>query len=173
MYLRITPSLVIQITRSGFFAAKEILPPALEIFLGVLSTVKDELLETKSKSESLRFETPNILGEASLPRVASITAGQILLQGRPLSADVVREFVSNAEDFSFTDYHMIEGSMAFSSTVVDEVKGSVFDISMTEREITMIPKYNTTFESFIGFLNAVREQLDEQATLSIWGLREG
>ena len=173
MYLRINPELTIQVTTSGYFAAREITPEALTIILESVEMVKDELLETKETSESLRFEVASMLDEETSPRVAAVTAGRIGLRGRPLSAGTVEEFMRNAEDFSFIDFHLKEGSLGFSAAVVDEVKGSVFDVSMTEKEITMIPKYNTTFESFIDFLRTVREQLDEQATLKVWDLPEG
>jgi len=171
--MRISPSLTIQMTNSGFFAAREITPEALTILLECIEMIEEELLATKETSESLRFDVMNILGRDALPRIASVTAGRIELKGRPLSAVTLREFMENTEGFSFLDVHLREGSLGFSAAVVDEIKGSVFDVSMSEADITMIPKYNTTFESFIGFLRTVREQLDEQATLKVWGLPEG
>lgn len=173
MYLRISPDLVVQLTNLGLFSAREISPLALEIFFGILTMTMDELISTKTTSERLSFDVANMLGEASLPLVASIVAGKIALGTKPLTADLVDDFVSNAEDFSFLDTRVKEGSLGYSATVVDEVKGSVFDVSVTESEISLIPKYNWTFESFIGFLKAVREQLDERATLSLWGGPEG
>jgi len=175
MYIRVDPALIVQITNSCFFSAREISHTAIQILFHVLDVVSDELLLTKKTSERLGFEIEiaNMLGNTTLPRVASLTAGQISLSGRPLTASVVEEFVTNAEDFSFLDQYTKEGSLAFSATVVDESKGSVFDVSMSETEITMIPKFNTTFESFITFLKTVRDQLDERASLRVWGLVDG
>ena len=173
MYLRIDPSLIVQITNACFFSAREISQVAIQVLFNMLEIVADELLLTKTTSESLRYEIGNMLGEPALPRVASVTAGQIALRGGPLNASMVQEFINNAEDFSFLDQYTKEGSLAFSATVIDEAKGSVFDVSMSENDITMVPKFNTTFESFITFLKAVRDQLDERASLRVWGLTEG
>lgn len=167
MYLMIRPDLQVQITNRGFFSAKAASPMGLDILLQFLDLTTGELLESRRETARIRFDVLNAHGDSSLPHVASITAGRITLHGSLLTADLVREFFAKSEEFSFLDTYLEEGSLGASATVVDEIKGSVFDISMTEKEVTLVPKYNTTFESFFLFFRSVAEQLDEGATLHV------
>jgi hypothetical protein len=57
----------------------------------------------------------------------------------------------------------------FSATVVDNQTGCVFGISATENTITIIPRYNSTFESYLGFLREVCRLIDEDAELTLAG----
>lgn len=173
MYLRINPTLILQVTNAGFFAAREITPLVFRILQTILDTTTEELLRTKEVSEGMKFEVESMLGQPDLPLVASITTGRIDLNSKPLSSPAIREFMENAEGFSFIDAYLREGSLGFSAIVVDEAKDTVFDVSISDGMVTMVPKHNTTFESFLSFYRAVTEHLAENATLSIGGAREG
>lgn len=168
IYVQVHPELKIQVKNSGFFSAQEISSRAIEIFFEMLDEVQAELLRNKETTEQLEYRVHGLSSRAGSPQVASVTAGQIELQGNPLTAGVVQDFVKTMDDFSFLDRNLVEGSLGFSATVVDELKGSVFNVSMSEDEIDLIPKYETTFESFLSFYRGVTEQLDDQASLRVW-----
>jgi len=59
---------------------------------------------------------------------------------------------------------MVEGSLRFDATVVDETKKSIFEISATKDRMIVSPRYETQFDSFLRFLETVVENFDPNAT---------
>ncbi len=169
LYVQVRPDLKIQLKSQGFFSAQEITHEAFSILFEILEQVQEELLQTKQISQRLKYEVRPVLGRTDGPQVASVTAGQIRLYGEDLTPEAVEGFISDMAGFSFLDRSLVEGSLGFSATVVDELKGSVFNVSMSEDEILLIPKHETTFESFLSFYRGVAEQLDDRASLRVWG----
>lgn len=169
LYVQVRPDLKIQLKSQGFFSAQEITSEAFDILFGILEQVQEELLQTKEISQRLKYEVRPVLGRTDGPRVASVIAGQIQLYGDELTPAAVEGFISDMAGFSFLDKSLVEGSLGFSATVVDELKGSVFNVSMSEDEIYLIPKHETTFESFLSFYRGVAEQLNDRASLRVWG----
>jgi hypothetical protein len=72
-----------------------------------------------------------------------------------------------SDEFSFVDKTILEGSLSFSGTVIDEYKGTIFGLSGGENEILLIPKHHTTFESFVRFYRMIVEKIDDEAELSL------
>ena len=73
-----------------------------------------------------------------------------------------------ASKFAFIDVFVMQGSLDFSATVIDKQKGSIFDISVDESNILLIPKHETTYESFLNFYRAVVETFDRKATFQVY-----
>lgn len=171
IYFRVSDDLIVQLTDSGLFSAKAISPLALEIFDSFLNTVKDEILRPKITSEQLHFSIGTIQGHSGQSiRAASVQTGMIYLKARPLDGYLVEKMALELSEkgFSVFDLHIKQGSLGFVGTVVDRRKDSVFDISGSEDTILLLPKYRTTFESFLDFYNHVSEVIDTRATFSIY-----
>lgn len=66
--------------------------------------------------------------------------------------------------FTIYNYVMMSGSLRFDATVADEAKKCIFDISGNERRVLISPRYETTFDSFLRFLEIVIENFDPRAT---------
>ena len=162
LYLQVTHDLKIHITNDGLFSAQEPSETALNLFFQQLDRVKDEVIDMVSTSKAMKFE---IIGD-SLTKNASIVAGIITLK-RELDAGIADGFRKDMQDFSFIDVHLETGSLSMTATVVDDLKGSIFNISATESQILLVPKFRPTFESFLNFYRSVVETFDENARLSL------
>lgn len=66
-------------------------------------------------------------------------------------------------DFALYNYVLMSGSVILDSTVADELKKSVFTISMNSNRMVISPRYDTTFDSFLRFLQIITENFDPQA----------
>lgn len=62
--------------------------------------------------------------------------------------------------------YLEEGSLNLSAIVIDEVRNAVFDVSGTERSLAIVPKSDTSFDSFIRFYRYVTETLDSKASFA-------
>ncbi len=170
--IQASDELKVQITNEGLFAAQHPTRTAIEILRFFVESVKDRVLALKATSESLRFGVQTVY-DGGGPRVATVDAGEILLEGRSLDQVLVDSMLENFEGFSFLDTHTEQGSLSFVATVVDRQKGTVFEVSASEDGIRMIPKYNASFESFLSFYRAVVEWIDDKATMRVFGQYAG
>jgi hypothetical protein len=66
--------------------------------------------------------------------------------------------------FTLYNYIMVKGSLRFDSTVVDEQKKSIFEISATKDRMLISPRHETSFDSFLRFLETIVENFDPNAT---------
>lgn len=172
--LRITigDQLKLQVTHEGLFAAQYPSAVSLEILRFFVRSVKDRVLEEKNTSEMLNFSLETIHSHGG-PRVATVDAGEIVLESRTLDRVLAETMVSNFENYSFLDASLHEGSFGLTATVLDLQKGSVFDISGSDDAIQLIPKYGSSFESFLGFYRSVVEWIDDKASLRLVGESKG
>ncbi|MCZ7357354.1 MAG: hypothetical protein O8C66_09910 [Candidatus Methanoperedens sp.] len=163
IYIQVNENLKLHLTNEGLFSAQEPSSPALSLFFNYLDEIKDPILKMRNISKSLNFNIAS--GESNL-KSASVDVGVIKLHKREIDAYTVESLAKELKDFSFIDKNIEIGSLSFTSTVIDEIKGSVFDISASESEILIVPKYRMTFESLLGFYRGIAESIDEQAELS-------
>ena len=164
IYMMVDPSLKLHIQNDGFYAAQVPSPKAVALFLGHLNAVLDEILETSDTSKSLEFEIVDTFSDL---KTASITAGRIHLRDTEIDEGAIESMIHSMTDFSFIDTDISVGSLGMTSTVIDEKKESVFDISATERDIFIVPKFRFTFESFYTFYRGVVETIDEHAEFAV------
>ncbi|MGA2785111.1 MAG: hypothetical protein ABSF09_10485 [Candidatus Bathyarchaeia archaeon] len=172
-----------KITDDGLFVLRTINPRTLQIMLDVVNIILGKQLhfEKVTKGVSANVELVQI-GEKEF-RIPEIVAAKIVLKTQALNAVLVERIFGEREDiveddvlpaqrpwsdeFSFVDKTILEGSLSFSGTVIDEYKGTIFGLSGGENEILLIPKHHTTFESFVRFYRMIVEKIDDEAELSL------
>jgi len=164
VYIQVNETLKVHLTNEGLFSAQEPSSIALALFFKYLNEIKDPILKMRRVSKSLKFDIAS--GESNI-KSASVDVGVIKLLTREIDADTAEKLTKELKDYSFIDKNVESGSLSFTATVIDENKGSVFDISASESKIFIVPKYRWTFESLLGFYRRITESIDEQAELSI------
>lgn len=160
VYMVLNDGLKIHLTNEGLFSAQEASPEALRLFNRYLSVVKEPSLKLRETSTAIKFE---IEKKGTKERTFILEPAVINFRSREATVEIVESMSQEMPDFSFLDMHTETGSLSFTATVVDDLKGSVFDISMSENRIVVVPKFKTTFESFIRFYRRIVEQVDGQA----------
>jgi hypothetical protein len=163
IYLQANENLKMHITNDGLFSAQDASTEALNYFFKYLDLMKEEILTLRRITKSLRYNV--IPGRENL-QFASIDAGEISLNNE-INADQIGSLINEMNNFSFLDKSIQVGSLNFTSTVVDDLKGCVFDVCASERKISIVPKYRVTFESFIDFYRGIVESIDENAKLTL------
>ncbi len=165
VYVKVSENIKVHLTNEGLFSAQEASSTALSLFFDYLNKIKDPILKMSQVSMSLKFD---IVSDRANLKLASVEAGVIKLRDREINSYLTEKLTEELKDnFSFIDKHTENGSLSFTATVIDEIKGSVFDISACESEILLVPKYRVTFESLLGFYRGIAESIDERAELSI------
>ena len=163
--IRASENLKLKITNDGLYSAQEASSEALELFYKHFEPNKKPILSMSNISKSFKF---NVVEETQTKlKVPSISAGIIELKGVEIDEETIKELTKRLENFSFLDTHTEIGSLSFTSTVIDELKGSVFDISASGTQILIVPKARATFESFIEFYKSVVEEIDHTAELAV------
>ncbi len=160
----LTPTVDLKIYEDGRFILRNINPETFDELRHIVSRIREDMLELRSTATGLHFDISDLDTELGTVKMPNIQAGRVNLESVDLTGLVAAEFVKNAKEFSFLDLSIEEGSLSFSATVVDEVKRTVFDLSGTRNSLALIPKYQTTFESFLRFYRYVTESLDSKAT---------
>jgi hypothetical protein len=173
----------VKITNDGLLVLRTINPRTLQVLLDVVDIMlgAQRTLQKVTQNVSAKMETIRI-GDKDF-KVPEIVAARIHLRSQNLNAVLVEQLFGqreqpfedetitpqtpSASEFSFIDTTVLEGSLQFSGTVVDEFKGTVFGLSGGESEILLIPKHYTTFESFVRFYRMIVEDVDKEAELSI------
>lgn len=163
IYMEIDANLKIHITNDGLYSAQEISANAMNLFFKYLDEITDSILEMRNVSKSMKFE---VISEFDI-RTVSIESGIIELKNCIVDPIMAEKMIDELEGFSFIDLHLEGGSVSLTATVVDEVKGSIFNINASESQILIVPKMRTTFESFIGFYRGIVESVDEYAEFSL------
>ncbi len=165
--IKVSEDLKVHITNEGLFSAKEASPFALNLFIKYINGIKDEILQAREVASSLKFERIEGEGDMEGFNFASIEAGIIELKEEAMDAYMAETIEKELKGFSFIDRYLHEGSLRYTATVIDDVKNSVFDISADESSIILVPKYRTTFESFLEFYRGITEFVDEQASFRL------
>jgi len=163
--IRVSENLKLKITNDGLYSAQEASAEALQLFYKHLETIKKPILSLSNISKSFKF---NFVEEAETKlKIPSISAGIIELKSTEIDEETIKEFTQKLENFSFVDKHTEVGSLSFTATVIDKLKDSVFDISASSKQILIVPKVRSTFESFLEFYRNVVDIIDPSAELSL------
>ncbi len=160
----LAPGVSLKVYEDGRFILRDINQETFEELRQIISQIREDMLELRSTATGLHFDISALDTELGTVKMPNIQAGKVALNSVDLTGPVADQFVKNARDFSFLDLSIHEGSLSFSATVVDEIKRAVFDLSGTRNSLTLIPKYQTTFESFLRFYRYVTESLDSKAS---------
>ncbi len=169
VYCDLAPGVSLKVYEEGLFILKTINYETFEELSHILSLIREDMLELRATATGLRFDIGALSTELGTIKMPTIQAGRVKLESVELTGPVAEEFTKNAEEFTFLDLSIEEGSLSFSATVVDELKRAVFDVSGTKNSLVLIPKYQTTFESFLRFYRYVKESLDSKATFVAFG----
>jgi hypothetical protein len=171
-----------KITNDGLFVLRTINERTLKIMSDVVDVMLGKQLKMQKLTQGVTATTELFQIGQKMFRVPEIVAAKVYLKTQRLNAVWVERFFGRRRDvfteelklqdsepseFSFIDTTILEGSLVFSATVIDEFKGTIFGLSGGENEILLIPKHNTTFESFVRFYRLIVEDLDKDAELSI------
>lgn len=178
IYLRASHDLKLHITDDGLFAAQRASPRIIDLFLEHLDEIKGDILTMQETTKRFKYR----IDERQHVKVAYINAGCITLQPqKTFDEKALDKIRSENKRFSIIDAYVggeetmggeetggegPSGPISITATVIDELKGSVFDITTSPNRIVIVPKYDTTFESFISFYQGVVELVDESADLS-------
>jgi hypothetical protein len=151
-----------QISARGIFTY---LGGKLDFLLNFSEKVIEIALEVKRILEKSRLDTVSIRvarKELKVPHVVP----WIVEFSQPLDSsgcEILMEELSK-NHFTIYNYIVVEGSLRFDATVVDETKKSIFEISATKDRMVVSPRYETQFDSFLRFLETVVENFDPNAT---------
>lgn len=168
VYIQISDTLQVQITNEGFYSAREISPLAFKMFSHYLGMLAERVAALSDVSKQMDFKVVTVREGSWEAPVVDIEPGLIVLNGRKLDPGMVDGLVSElAEEFSFTNRRLVEGSLSFSATVTDEIKGVVFDISANEEKILLVPRHRITFEAFLRFYRRITEEVDRTASFDL------
>jgi hypothetical protein len=136
----------------------------------------DFLLNFSERAIEIALEVRRILERSRLDTVSVRTARKelkvpymvpwIVDFSQPLDSSGCEILMEELSKNQFTLYNhiMVEGSLRFDATVVDETKKSIFEISATKDRMIVSPRYETQFDSFLRFLETVVENFDPNAT---------
>jgi hypothetical protein len=152
----------LQITDRGLFHIKSVTHEVFDLMDLVLDKIRQEEREMRVFAQSLKFTKTS---DNETPFDSELESGSISLS-LELDINLAKEIITKFQKhFAFIDPKIERyGSLMFHSTVVERQKGSVFNISANKNSILLIPKYRTTFETFIIFYKSIVEQIDPNAT---------
>jgi hypothetical protein len=144
--------IVLRVNAEGIFTLKTINRQTVDLFREILDKIIEETLDLMKTAEDLRFSSERFETERKILMIPCVEPGEIQMEAK-LTMEDAKEMLRSMEErgFSAIDALIDEGSLSLSATVVDSDKGSVFDISASESKITLIPKYRTSFDSFLRF----------------------
>jgi hypothetical protein len=174
----------IQLNRNGLAVVRNVNRDTTRMLLEVIERIINEEMLILQTSEKFKQTTTRIgMGDAQM-EIPTFIAGKIMLPNSSFTEQKIRmlldeqkneaeigkteevEDMDFSSSFSFIDTYVSNDANSFSATVVDETKGSTFGMSGDFREIVLVPKHRTTFESFIGFYEKIVENFDQTAYLT-------
>lgn len=124
----------------------------------------EKALEVKEAYEDTKFQMVPVSERLS---IATSEPVAIELQNR-LHYHEVGSFKTSLQnnDYVVLDSFAEEGSLYFSSKIIDETKNSVFRIKANEDEIRIFPQDEKDLGSFYRFYEFIQDSIDERAQLN-------
>jgi len=155
VYMQINTNLKIHVTNDGLFSSQQISPLALGVFLKYLEEIKDKILEMRNISKSLKFA----ITEDQIIKTILVEPGLIKLTDIEIDSVLSRRMMKSMEGFSFTHIHEEFGSFSLIATVIDEIKGSIFDINASNSEILIVPNTELLLNHSSNFIEGLLKPL--------------
>ncbi len=171
----------IQLNKSGMFLVRDMNSDTLELLRTLVDMTAKEIIMVKQTTEKWRVSSREIGESGHQITVPTLTAGKIttphgqfdikkvkMLFGEGKNEPDVGKVDEESDEFpfSFIDTYVSDDATSFSATVVDDEKGTIFGISANNGELMIIPKYRTTFETFVRFYESIVEEFDASASLA-------
>jgi len=117
----------------------------------ILEQAKLEVLDVETARKHLKVQ--NIVPwEIHFKRDLDISDAELLLE------------LLEQKNFAVYNQAVTQGSLYLDATVFDEKKQSVFSISSNQHRMIVSPRYNTTFDSFFRFFEAITDSFDPEAS---------
>lgn len=100
-----------------------------------------------------------------LKRVKGFTPKLAFVECAHVSTEKAIDFdvLLGSRRFSHIDVMKTEHSL--SATIVDEKLGTIFGVSSTRKELTLVPKHRTKLLSFVHYYQMIVKKLDKKAKL--------
>jgi len=155
------------VTNKGKFTLESRRKNSLSYFSEIMEIVLKEALYLRGVIEKCKFDLGIITTAKKEIKVPIIESGTINLTN-PINAKYVESVIKelrSKEKFVITDKILAEGSLLFSATLIDESKKTIFDISARTDSITLVPKFNPSFDSLFRFYRFIVENIDSEAEL--------
>ena len=155
------------VTNKGKFTLESKRKNSLSYFSEIMEIVLKEALYLRGVIEKCKFDLGIITTAKKEIKVPIIESGTINLTN-PINAKYVESVIKelrSKEKFVITDKILAEGSLLFSATLIDESKKTIFDISARTDSITLVPKFNPSFDSLFRFYRFIVENIDSEAEL--------
>lgn len=159
---------MMQLNNDGMFVLTRMNYGLFQVFDEAMSYLIKEETRLTTTSQSVRLEIEKVetgLGELVVPQLST---GTVLLSEARLGASDVDKIMESSK-FDFLDSSAEEGSFSWIATAIDREKKSVFGISSDEKSIHLVPRYGTTFESFLDFYRQIVEEVDPKAVFQSTG----
>jgi len=149
---------VFRINNRGIFVLKE---GNLDFLLDrVVNRAIDLALETTRILEKSRFEL------VRHKEINAIEMQQVIIS---LSEEIEYEDfeglieLMKGNDFAVYNETLEKGSVFFTGYITDQLKGNVLSVTSNGKTFSVIPKYNSTFDSLIRFYQFLVENIDVKA----------
>ncbi|MEE9116763.1 MAG: hypothetical protein V3U09_07690 [Thermoplasmata archaeon] len=165
IFFDVASDMKLKVYEDGLIILQTFNQETFDLMFEIWDMVIESIQETTLAAFSMRSDLKSIEMEGGSIVVPEIFSGEIHLPRNRLDAGIAESFSKESRGFSFLDLAIEEGSLVFSATVIDEDKESVFGLSASEDSIRLIPRYNTTFETFLRFYRYVAESIDDEAFL--------
>jgi hypothetical protein len=161
MHFRIPGIGALQISKRGMFSY---FGGEMSFLTEVSKLAIDLVLETKKIIESSRIEALSMKTARKELQLTHFRPWKIELE-RTIGPEEVEDLFRELENNKFAVYNSIvmKGSLHAESTILDEVKRTVFTLMADDHGISVSPRYESSFESFFRFYQTVVEKFDSGA----------
>ncbi len=124
----------------------------------------DLVLRTKKIIDSSRVDVVPLKTSDKELELIHLTPWRIELE-RFLDSNEFQELLQQLEASDFAVYNSIimEGSLHAESTILDEIKRTIFTFTADNHTIYISPRYDSSFESFFRFYQTIVERFDSGA----------
>jgi len=129
----------------------------------------NRVLRTKKIIDSSKVEVVALRTAKKKLELTQLRPWTIELE-RPIGPEELEDLFRELESSKFAVYNSIimKGSLYSESTILDEIKKTVFTVTADGHRISISPRYQSSFESFFRFYQTVVERFDSgaQCTMS-------
>lgn len=161
MEFNVPGDLRFRINHEGVFKLKD---GNLEQMFRHVESCIEEALEVKRAYEGTNFQMVTASEELEIP--TSEPAAITLQNGLKYHEIEGLKGSMQEEDYVLVNSYAEEGSLFFSTEVIDQVKNSTFRIKANEGQIRIFPQDESDLGTFYRFYEFVQDSVDESATLA-------
>ena len=166
----------IRITNDGFILIRDFNLVNLRIVAEIIDHAIAEPLRLLNISKQILYTSEEKWNNFEISKLMS---GKITFN-TTLDTTIINQFFQNYDisdqtdentdlpKFSFIDTNLSEEPFTYSATAVDEDKGIIFGISGNSQQLILVPRHETTFESFINFYRLVNEIVDKSSNFNLF-----